>query len=159
VTFGTTTRQNGDHATFVGLAPSADIFLTDRLTIGARVQTSRYTSRTTTEATPAGSRAEGYAATAEPRVGYVVPLTDDVLLWPQASLSAGGARSSGGATRTLDYELGTSIEVGLVFPLGRHVLASIAPVLSYAHDWSRGAPSGDGDAVSAGFRTHIGAVF
>ncbi|RYE87822.1 MAG: hypothetical protein EOO75_14000 [Myxococcales bacterium] len=161
---GFTTSEAGYRTTVIGVTPSADVFVSDHVTVGARLQALR-TTWTLPSLTPDGAGtfdSHGYALSLAPRVGYVVALSPHILLWPQASLLLGIARNNtyfSPVDPTLTRSLGAEAEFAVAFPLGRHVLARIGPALTYAHTWSRNSYEGDSDRVSAGVRAHLGLAF
>ncbi|MBS2015888.1 MAG: hypothetical protein JST00_23575 [Deltaproteobacteria bacterium] len=171
VSFGFSSGDGGAKSSHIGLSPSVDVFVTDRLTIGGRVTAARYTSsyvsRTTipgsTQAISSTSGSEGYVLAFAPRVGYVVPLTDAIAFWPQIGITVGQSRSElDNAGRALSRSLGAEVEAGFVMPIGRHVIVRVAPTLAYGYAWidaTGGGSSEDADTVRAGVRAQIGLAF
>ena len=168
ISFATTTSEGGSRASSIGVAPSLDFFVSDHVTIGGRVvafrNTSTYVVPSAGGAAPASSSAAGYSIGIAPRVGYVVPLTDDIALWPQLGLLVTQSRfESEGLGRTLSRGIGAELEVGLLLPLGRHVVVRLAPTLAYNHASNEGASwsgaSGDSETIAAGVRAQMGLSF
>lgn len=171
VAFGFTTTENGSRTSSVGIAPSFDVFVSDRFTVGGRVvafrSTSAYVGPSPTDGTPAvTTSSNGYSAGIAPRIGYVVPLTESIALWPQVGLAVNQSRYElEGVSRTLSRGVAAELEVGLLVPLGRHVVVRLAPTLAYDHAWTdSSAISGslgdsEGDSISAGVRGEIGLAF
>lgn len=86
----------------------------------------------------------------------MVPLTDDIALWPQLGLGVTQSRfETEGLGRTLSRGIGAELEVSLLVPLGRHVVVRLAPTLAYNHASNEGAAlsgvSGDGETIAAGY--------
>lgn len=78
--FGMTTNEldNGNrqyHASSVGFIPSADVFLTTSFSVGGRVGGSVFLT--------GSDDASGYAITIAPRLGYAIPITRHLALWPR----------------------------------------------------------------------------
>ena len=170
VFFGFSSGEGGSKSSYIGLSPSIDIFVTDRLTVGARVTAARSASTSILRSTVAGttttigsSGSEGYVLSVAPRVGYLVPLTEGVALWPQIGVTYGQSRAENdGSGRTLARSFGAEIEAGLLLPVARHVLVRVAPTLAYGYTWADATGvfrSEDTDSVHAGVRAEIGLAF
>lgn len=168
ISFATTTSEGGSRASSIGIAPSLDLFVTDHVTVGGRVvafrNTSTYVVPSAGGAASASFSAAGYSIGISPRVGYVVPLTDDIALWPQLGLGVTQSRfETEGLGRTLSRGIGAELEVSLLVPLGRHVVVRLAPTLAYNHASNEGAAlsgvSGDGETIAAGVRAQMGLSF
>jgi hypothetical protein len=161
--------EGGSHASSIGVAPSFDVFVSDHVTVGGRVvalrNTSTYAAPSPTNGTsPATSTSSGYAVGIEPRVGYVLPLTDSLALWPQLGLGVNQSRVEvEGIGRTLSRGVAAELEVGLLVPLGRHVVVRLAPTLAYNHASHEGnalsGSLGDSDSIAAGVRGQLGLAF
>lgn len=168
ISFGTRRTDDGSRATSLGFAPSFDAFVSDHLTIGGRIAAFR---NTTTHVFPANDGApaasttsDGYTVGITPRVGYVIPLTDGLALWPQLGLGLSQSRYAiQGSGRTLSRQFGAELEVGLLVPLGKYVVARLAPTLAYSHVFDEDAGSSwlrsGGETIAAGVRAQIGLSF
>lgn len=169
VAFGFTTSESGSRASSIGVAPSFDVFVSNHVTIGGRVvavrNTSTYVGPAPADGTPAvTSSSSGYAVGIAPRVGYLLPLTESLALWPQLGLGVNQSRNElDGFGRTLTRGVAAELEVGLLVPLGKHVVARVAPTLTYNHASNKGSassgPQGDSDSIAAGVRGQIGLAF
>lgn len=169
ISFGFTSSEGGSHSSSIGLTPSFDVFVSDHVTLGGRIGAFRSTATyvqqpATGGATTATTSSEGYAIGIAPRVGYVLPLTESLALWPQVGLDVYESRTeTDGTGRTLWRSFGAEVELGLLVPLGSHVVVRLAPTLAYSHASSDGPGlsglSGDGDSVRAGVRGQIGLAF
>lgn len=171
ISFGSSSGEGGTKSGYLGVSPSIDVFVTERLTIGGRVTAGRYTASSvmrstipgTTQTTALSTGSEGYVLAVAPRVGYLVPLTESLAFWPQVGVMYGQSRSeSDRAWRTLSRSVGVEVEAGLVMPIGRHVVVRVAPTLAYGFVWTDSTallPSEDTESVRAGVRAQVGLVF
>lgn len=170
ISFGFSSGDAGSKSSHIGLSPSIDVFVTDRLTIGGRVTAARYTSSYVSTATVPGttqpvatSGSEGYVLAIAPRVGYLLPITDGLAFWPQLGVTYGQSRAENdGSGRTLSRTVGAELEAGLLVPVARHVVVRVAPTLAYGYTSSDSTgvfPTEDTDTVRAGVRAQIGLAF
>jgi len=119
----------------VSVAPSLDVFVARRLSIGAMVGYS-YSHQTLTA--PAGLGVLGApneTATLfaiAPRLGYVVPLGHGLFVWPRLGGAYSYAHIEQGAPRTLSVQRALTVgaDVGLVYQPIRNVYLSAAPEIS-----------------------------
>ncbi len=121
--------------TTFGLAPSVDVFIAPRLSLGAQATLYRTTIRTDTESSATGGALR-------PRIGYVIPLGDGLAFWPRAfgvfsasHVENGGYPQLGGAVKSTSQTAigwGFGGEGMLVASVGRFVALTLGPTLSYA---------------------------
>lgn len=111
----------------LSLRPSADVFVTDRWTIGASVVASRLTSDTlypAADGTPFAVEQSGYALSVAPRLGRTVDL-GPVTLWPKLGVGYGLGRIQQGATRfeqaswSIARTVSGTLALDVVFPLSK----------------------------------------
>gem|GEM_PF-5296537 len=159
VSFSSGTDDRGSSASMIGFAPSVDVFAGDRFTIGGRIHAVRTSATRMTPNAPPQEHG-GYALGFAPRVGYLVPLFDGIAFWPQLALSVSVARNEhAGLGRDLSRAIGAELEMGFIAPIGRHIVARLAPTLAYSHAWNESLWNGDTDTVRAGFRAQLGVAF
>lgn len=129
-------------ATVLALTPSADVFVTNRLSVGALLEAGILSTSTTQQQAPAmpGTAAppsytaseRGYTVGIAPRVGYVVPLATSVALWPR--LGGGyeiSRRMDDNDTRTLTRTLFVEANLGVGIRVAKHAFFDLGPVLQY----------------------------
>ncbi len=127
--------------------------------------TSTYVAPSPTDGTsPPTSTSSGYSVGIQPRVGYVLPLTDSLALWPQLGLGVNQSRVEvEGFGRALSRGVAAELEVGLLVPLGRPVVVRLAPTLAYNHASHEGnaisGSLGSSDSIAAGVRGQLGLAF
>jgi len=168
IAFTSRTGSNGLEASTVAFTPSIDVFVTRRLTVGGRLTLARNTSSYQVS-TPGSSgsltqqiyESEGYGIGLAPRVGYVFPIMDGLLFWPQLSLGFSQTRDESTiGPRALARSLSGDVDLGLVAPLGRHVLFRVAPTVAYTFtDRDLVATSESYDSVNVGLRAQLGLAF
>lgn len=157
----------GFKTTYVAFTPSADVFVSDRVSVGGRLAVTRQTATNVSQSgtgesvVTTESESGGYSVGIAPRIGYALPLGKGVLLWPKFGVAVSRFRNEQNLSpRTLGASIGAELEVGLVLPLSRHVILQIAPVVGYAHTVVESRlPYGDGDAFDLGSRARLGIVF
>lgn len=127
------------------LAPSFDVFLGDRFTLGARGVASYLRVGPDDDGSSSSSSlgglasSRGYALGLTPRVGYVVPLGAGAWLWPKIGAGYQVARTqedSGGAS-TLSRTFVAEVEAGLVLGLGPWAYLDLAPIASWSSTTGR----------------------
>jgi len=128
---GSVTTSRGTH---FGLAPSLDVFVTDRLSLGGRGHIDYFSSRyDSSGAGMGGLEATGYGVGLWPRVGYVVPLGEAVALWPRLEVGADVTRQAfRTGERSLVRRWGAELDVGLVVRVAKHLLLDLGPVVAYS---------------------------
>lgn len=147
---------SGNHSTYkstvFALTPSADVFVTERFSVGAQLGAGIISSSTTQAqgATVPGSppspdfssSTRGYTVGIAPRVGYVVPLSSSVALWPRIG---GGYEVSRQMVddadgRTIMRTWFTEASFGVGVRVAKHVLFDVGPVLHYRRLSSEASP-------------------
>jgi hypothetical protein len=133
--------QNSDTvtATTFWLAPSADIFIINHLSVGGMVEIA-YTSNSASEP-QSNSRSASVSVPSNtsfaimPRVGYMLPLSDRWAIWPRVSLgyvsNAIGSVPVGMGTSSVGgssiYGLGLDFDVGVLFRVSESFFLRLAP--------------------------------
>jgi hypothetical protein len=145
------------------LAPSADYFVLRGLSIGARAQLD--ISRMENAADTA-LETKGYGLTLVPRVGYAIPLSDAVTLWPRlgAGYSYYQSETTGTTQPPSEYTRGVwqaEAELGLVVLLGKHGYVNVGPRFSahFVNAEINGTKEHSSTAVSASAYARLGLVF
>lgn len=101
-----------DGSYIVGLAPSADVFVTERLSLGARVSVGW------TKVGPFGDFSAGGA----PRIGYALPISSSFAFWPRLGVGA----DFGGLGQTYFADA----DAGFVMRVSKHLLVDLGPVVT-----------------------------
>lgn len=119
---------NGElSSTRVDVAPSLDVFLTRRVTLGGMVRASHEwvsTDATGIYALPTRTTTVALA----PRIGYYAPLGEDIALWARFGLGAGYThRRFQTSDETEDVTLSAMLDLDLVVPIGRHLSFQVGP--------------------------------
>lgn len=117
---------NETTTTQVGIRPSFDVFVSNRLTLGGDLGFD-YTWRSSTAGTLGGLGAEspssGFTVTFAPRIGYYVPIGDALAIWPRAAVGVeAGQRTSdvrlpGVESNEAFVRLHATLDVDLVVPI------------------------------------------
>jgi hypothetical protein len=141
-------------STSVSLAPSFDVFVAERWTLGGTFQATHTTTRG--DGDPRTYGGWGFGAT--PRVGYVVPLAAGVAFWPRVGAGYTTSRiDTGDSGRTLTQTRSVGLTAGLVFALGRYALLDVGPEARFVA-WSINTPQpgeADGDASTVEIGTRV----
>jgi hypothetical protein len=106
-------------------SPSFDLLVTDHVSVGGTIEVENAHIR---EEGPQQVESNVFAITATPRIGYVVPLDDELALWPRASFGLGYAQQGDGSEDHANA-WSASLELPLVARAGRHVLFMLGPEL------------------------------
>jgi len=118
--------------TSLWLAPSADVFVTDHLSVGGRIEV----AHTWGAVEGGGQRLELPGATSLtflPRVGFYVPFSDRIGIWPRAGLGWSSVESvsfvsSGGApTRETFRAMILDVDLSLVYRFGETFFMRAGP--------------------------------
>ncbi len=130
----------------VSFSPSADVIVGRRWTLGGTLRASRSTRRFSSESQAYSQlldEQEDFQLGADPRVGFLVPLGNRVILWPQFSVSVSRGRSEARTMMkgpdassqppriSMSTGLGAQASATLLFPLSRYVYASLGADLGY----------------------------
>ncbi|XXY45950.1 hypothetical protein WME91_38700 [Sorangium sp. So ce269] len=111
------------------ISPSVDVFVIDRLSIGATVGLS-YSSRDYARdgSGGAGTPTEGHSTTisAVPRVGYALALGEPLTLWPRAGIGYSGTRAEYGGEIETNAWIGV-VDLGLIYRPTKYVYLHAAP--------------------------------
>ena len=137
----------------LAFAPSFDVFVARHLSIGSQVTLSHSSFRSDLESSALGGGLR-------PRIGWVVPLTEGLVLWPRAFgsvsvvhlesvPSTNGSPAPSDKRTSLTWGLGA--EALLVAPLGRVVALTFGPTLAYGKtDAMTGSPAPTQTSISLG---------
>lgn len=145
-----TTKQ-----TSLALAPSLDVFVTERLSVGGRV-TAGVVSTSIHQPfhgqPPYELDTHGFITSFEPRIGYVIPISSSFAFWPRAGVGYQMSRQTNDVTDrralTRTYSVESNLGVGL--RLSRHALFDVGPVLAFRHVESEGQDALGGYALTDG---------
>ncbi len=126
-------------STTYGVAPSADFFVGPRgLSVGGRIAIAHADQRQSTDAAP-GSSFSSSSTTREfaPRVGWAFPVTDSLVLWPRVELGIGSGDSKSSGSSMPDQSghstrFSATGELGLLFPIQRHLSFTFGPRITYS---------------------------
>lgn len=161
-------------ATSFAFAPSVDVFVIEGLSVGGTLAIGRATQTTTNNGQPSGPPAGEYTATSirrsiAPRVGYAIPVTRDILIWPRGFVELGststeiGTNGSGGVFPSAAsggdgsfWAVGADVQA--VFAVSRHVLLGVGPRLTHGRE-SRDAPHAVATSTSLGVNGSLRLVF
>jgi hypothetical protein len=108
--------------TIIGLEPSADVMVTNHLSLGGRLGAAYVTQQ--------GDG--GYRLDAVPRVGYVLPIAGRFAFWPRLGVGYGVERIARGGDRDFTYAASAAVDLGVVMRVTKHLLIDFGPVFSYA---------------------------
>lgn len=175
VTYGSATSETTygtTRTTSLAFAPSADVFVIEGLSVGGAVMIGRSTLTTTSTGQPGGAgelTSTSIRRSIAPRVGYAIPITREILLWPRAFVELGstsaemGTSGSGGVlpspTSGGDGSFwGVGGDVQAVFAISTHVLLGIGPRLAHWRE-SRDEPHAVATATSLGVNGAMRLVF
>lgn len=144
--------RDGTEFSELWVRPALDFPIGDRWTVGGWLYGALRRSKLV------GSSGDDHSIGGQLRVGYRVPLTDDLMLWPRLGPFASHDAYGGSGRRDfLSHRVGLEADCGLVTTLGKHALLSVGPDLSVAHGWSDGLPPST--AVTLGAHTTLGLAF
>jgi hypothetical protein len=134
-----TTGGQKSSADMVWLAPSVDVFVHDRVSIGGTLAVSLARGTSTIPGVlgqePQTVTGTGFGFTVMPRVGYAIPLGSTFALWPRVGFGYGASSASyddslmDARPPWTDRWMGEA-ELGLVARLHRHVYVNLAPRLA-----------------------------
>ncbi len=131
-------RIEQDHLTTnaVWFAPAGDYFFTNRISIGASLGILYSNTEVTGRSVIPGYRAYTLLLSIAPRVGYVIPITDRIALWPR--LAVGNTAATGqqyfgklggwGGDKPLTTWFGGA-DLGIVFRVTKHLMLHLTPAL------------------------------
>lgn len=173
--------RSTEKSTSVGPAPSLDVFVTDRLSVGGRASAAWLGSTAKFETAPESGpvtsyegESSGYSLGIAPRVGYAIPLADTWALWPRVSVSMDVTRQQfENTSRAISRTLGAELNLGFVLRLGRHALFDFGPIVSYQATSTKGRmgsgvlgdpspdvmPSQESSSLDGGLRASLGLTF
>lgn len=138
------------------LQPSLDVGVGSGFTLGGTLSARLdVTSEVQGPSYPIG---DAYALGLAPRVGYVIPINDDVFLWPR--IGGGYTRSfvTGGMGDGNSWTADAEMAIG--FRAGRYVFFSASPKISYASvTWGEPALPGDASSFRVGMTGSVGLAF
>lgn len=96
-----------------------------------------------------------------PRIGYSVPFSDWVSVWPRLDLSFGAQGSFGRdpaapSMATMVWHFNASLHMPLVFSILDHVLLGIGPYFAFQPQWVADTPGLSAFALNFGVSTFVG---
>ena len=98
-----------------------------------------------------------------PRIGYNVPFSDWVSLWPRLDLSFGAqgtyvrnAAMAAGMVDGLTWFFNAQVNLPLVFSLFNHALLGIGPFFAFEPQWRGGTGNMQAFAFNFGLTTFVG---
>jgi hypothetical protein len=117
--------------TTVRFEPSVDVFVARHVSIGGAIgfETSRMRFPAGLGAPPGNVTAQWTALSFDPRLGYAIPLTEAISLWPRVSAGITVQQQTFGAAPR-SYRVGGGLP--LVVRVSSHVLLDVGPELTYA---------------------------
>jgi hypothetical protein len=135
----TSGRRTSNTVTALGVTPSFDVFVTDRLSVGGEVSASWLATTAQLETPPGAAppisdqgESHGYAFGVAPRIGYAFPLSESWAIWPRVSFRAHIARQEFDNTGvSVGRTFGTDGNLGIVHRLSKHALFEFGPLLAY----------------------------
>lgn len=141
--------------TSLALAPSLDVFVTERLSVGGRV-TAGLVSTSIHQPFPGQPSTEidthGFITSFEPRIGYVIPISSSFAFWPRAGVGYQVSRQTDDVThrRALARTYSVESNLGVGLRLSKHALFDVGPVLAFRHVESEGQDALSGYNVTDG---------
>jgi hypothetical protein len=136
--------------TYLYVAPSLDLVVGEHLTVGGSIMVLSIHQEIGGAAGVGGFDQMIFGVS--PRVGYLARLSDDLAIWPRASLGAsyGQAASSPGHL----FAWSAAVDVPFVAGLGRHVVFMVGPALGYSGTSEQAGTPVGGLASASAF--HVG---
>jgi hypothetical protein len=144
----------------VWFAPSADLFLEHGISVGAKL-TFEYDRVATSGGGVAAQSSSSFSIGVTPRIGYAIPLSASVALWPRVF---GGYARESMRMGTLGAELSHSdtwnvgAELGIVFLAGEHLYFDLAPEVIYRTSSSE-LDQGRSSSFNAAAHARMGLLF
>lgn len=151
--------NNANESSLFAVAPSADVVVSEHLTLGGTASFARQTLRssyTDGNGTLQSSRTQASSIDLKPRIGVPQHLGGGVWVWPRLAARVGTSWTDGDAGSGHATSLGLELDVPFVFPLSRWVFLQVAPTASYTHVNSPAGAGGDFDAFSFGSYARLG---
>ena len=144
--------------TSLWLAPSADMFVTDHLSVGGRIEIGHTWGAVTA---PGGQRLELPGATSMsfmPRVGFYVPVTDRIGVWPRAAFgwssveTASYVSTGSPVVRETFRSLALDVDLSVIYRFGETFFMKAGPEVGVTlggrrTEESNGVSSGAGKSV------------
>ncbi len=91
-----------------------------------------------------------------PRVGYVVPLDENIVFWPRIG---GGVAAQVAGTENSGWGWHASAEAGFIFRAGRHVFLNATPEVFYSQGrWGDGPAETHGTTMGVSITAGLGIV-
>lgn len=123
-------EHSSTRTTTVRFEPSADVFVARHVSVGGSVGFEMTKARFPVGPSPSPNLTlQSTALSVDPRVGYVVPLTDAIALWPRVRAGVTLQQQSYSAGLR-SYRVGGDLP--LVIRISSHVLLDVGPELTYA---------------------------
>ncbi|WP_437677728.1 hypothetical protein [Sorangium sp. So ce131] len=141
------------------ISPSVDVFVADRISVGATVGFSYSAGEYDVGGDDVGTAPDGhaYAISAVPRVGYAIALNEPLTVWPRAGLGYAGLRADYAGHYAMNAWIGV-VDLGLVYRPTKHVFLHVAPelVLRLARQKGESGVFQDNRAINLGFTGGLG---
>lgn len=174
-TYGSATSETTTgsvRATSLAFAPSADVFVIEGLSLGGTATIGRASVTTTSSGQPGGGgemTSTSIRRSIAPRVGYAIPVTREIFVWPRAFVELGSTSVEMGTSGTGGVLSGPASggdgsfwavggDVQAVFAISTHVLLGIGPRLLHQRE-SRDEPHAVATATSLGINGSMRLVF
>lgn len=154
---GTVTTTSATKRTRFWIAPSVDYFVIDHLSVGGLIEIAHTatTADTTTATTSTSVSLPGATnVTILPRVGYLIPVSDRIAIWPRAgigflSLQQAFGSAAGTAVATTSGAV-IDIDASFIFRLTNNVYLKAAP------DFAIGLGANTTTTTTSGTTTTVG---
>lgn len=131
------------------LNPAADYFILENVSLGGEVGVEFGSIKIP------GAKVDNLGVKVGPRVGYAIPLSDKLTLWPKLGLRYGWSETKEGGLTADQHGLDINTYVPLLYHFTNSFFLGFGPTLSYDM-WK----SDDGaQAFNVGFATSIGGNF
>ena len=156
--FGVSNRTTVEHTTTFWLAPAADYFVIEHLSVGGLVEIVSTSGSVDTPngsgtATVSNDLPSTTAFTILPRVGYMIPLGDRGGIWPRGGLGYASRQfvfnAGANATKQTFSSVIVDIDVGFLFRLNETFYLMGAPDVTFGLGGSHSATANNGASVSA----------
>jgi hypothetical protein len=158
--------------TVIALAPSVDVFVTEHFSFGAQIAAGTISASSeahaltvpSTSASPDYSASmRGYTLRLAPRIGYAIPLSSVVALWPRLGVGYEVSRLSvdDNDVETVNRTYSVESILGVGIRVSKHAFFDVGPVLSYqrsSSDASSGTPTVNGPVVPGSSEAFGGSV-
>ncbi len=146
--------------TSVALSPSFDVFVSRRVSLGGTFSIGAQSTSSENKTSGFGT-SSGYQVSADPRVGVLFPITNEVAFWPKVGFGMGRNHVSiEGLSGSLEsYRLSTRVDFDFALPLTKHVLVALGPYVQGSVYWGNDAMQLDRYRVAVGMRGGLSLAF